>query len=167
MRKITLHGNPIELAGDEVLPGQKAPEFTAVGNALEDVSSKEFSGKPRLIAAVPSLDTPVCDMELNRFDEHAIHLLGNIKIIFISMDLPFAQKRFCEIKHIQKVITLSDHKNADFGMKYGALIKNLRILARAIFVIDRNDIVRYAEYVKEVASHPDYERALEAMKQIE
>jgi len=164
--QVTLKGNPVELTGEEIKKGQKIPVFETVGKDLQTVSSEDFKGKVRIIASVPSLDTPICDMELNRFDEYASSILDNVAIIFVSMDLPFAQSRFCEEKNIDKVVTLSDHRDADFGEKFGVLIKEIRLLARAIFIVDESDIVQYAEYVSEVTSHPDYEKALEVVKSL-
>jgi thiol peroxidase len=125
-----------------------------------------FKGKIKLIASVPSLDTPVCDTEIRRFNDEASGLSGDVTIIFISMDLPFAQKRFCQINKINKIKTLSDHRNADFGMKYGVLIKELRLLARALFIIDEDDIIRYVHIVPELSSPPDYGAALNALKKV-
>jgi len=115
---------------------------------------------------VPSLDTPVCDLEIKRFNDEAAQTGKDVVILFISMDLPFAQKRFCQAYDIKKVKTLSDHREGDFGVKYGVLIKELRLLSRAIFIIDKDDEVKYVEYVKEVASQPDYESALKGLKAI-
>lgn len=161
---VTLKGNPVTLIGDEVKAGQKAPEFRALDSELKEVTLAIFKNKIKIIAAVPSLDTPVCDLQIKRFNDEAAGLSKEIAIIFISMDLPFAQKRFCQAYDIKKVKTLSDHRDADFGVKYGVLIKELRLLARAIFLIDKDDTVRYVEYVKEIGMPPDYEAALKAVK---
>jgi thiol peroxidase len=159
-RKVTSKGSPFELLGDEIKVGQKAPEFKAIAKDLSEISSSQYRGKVRIIASVPSLDTPVCDLELNRFNEFALNGLKDAHILFVSMDLPFAQKRFCDLKNIDRVLTFSDHRDADFGMKYGVLIKDLRLLARAVFIVDRDDTVRHAEYVPELGAHPDYKKAL-------
>ena len=161
---VTVKKEPVTLLGEEVKAGQKAADFRVVGTDLKDVSSDDFKGRLRVIASVPSLDTPVCDLEIKRFNEEASGLSGGLEIIFISMDLPFAQKRFCQANKIKQVKTFSDHRYADFGKKYGVLIKELRLLARAVFVIDRDDVVRYAEYVPELASQPDYSAVLDSLK---
>ncbi|MBF6568588.1 MAG: thiol peroxidase [Candidatus Binataceae bacterium] len=161
---VTMRGNPMTLVGPELKPGQKAPDFTAVGKGMAPVGLDQFKGKVKIIAAVPSLDTPVCDAETRRFNEEASKLPGDVQILTISMDLPFAQARWCGAAGVDKVTTLSDWRGAEFGQKYGALIKELHLLARAVFVIDRNDDVVYSEYVKEVANHPDYEAALAAAR---
>ena len=131
---------------------------------LQEAGLDAFAGKVKLIASVPSLDTPVCDIEIKRFNEEASKISEEIVILFISVDLPFAQKRFCQSFDITKVKTFSDHKTADFGNQYGVLIKELRLLSRAIFVVDKGDMVSYVEYVKEVSDQPDYDSALEALK---
>ena len=160
---VTLQGNPLTLLGEEIEVGQKAPGFVALDSDLQEVSLDTFAGKVKLIASVPSLDTPVCDIEIKRFNEEASKISEDVVILFISMDLPFAQKRFCQSFDITKVKTLSDHKTADFGNKYGVLIQELRLLSRAIFIIDKSDIISYKEYVKEIADQPDYDRALQAL----
>jgi len=163
---VSLKGNPLTLTGKEVKLGEKAPMFKALNNALEEVTLDRFKNKIKLIASVPSLDTPICDSEIKRFNDEVATLSKDIAIIFISMDLPFAQKRFCQAFDIKKVKTLSDHRDADFGEKYGVLIKELRLLARAIFIIDKEDNIRYIELVPEVSSPPNYDKALEALKGI-
>lgn len=163
---VTLKGNPVTLLGEEVKIGQKARDFKVLSQDLKEKTLLDFKGKIKLIAAVPSLDTPVCDTEIKRFNDEMSKLSKDVAIIFISMDLPFAQKRFCQEFEINKINTFSDHKDADFGVKYGVLIKELRLLSRAIFLIDKDDIVRYVEYVKEVGNPPDYESALEAVKKV-
>lgn len=162
---ITMKGNPLTLLGEEAKVGQKARDFKALDQSLAEVSLGSFKGKIKLIASVPSLDTPVCDTEIKRFNDEAAKLSKDLVIIFISMDLPFAQKRFCQANNINKVKTLSDHRDADFGLKYGVLIKELRLLARAIFIIDR-DVIKYAQCVKELSSPPDYAAALDALKKV-
>lgn len=162
---VTVKGKPLTLIGDEMKAGQKAPVFAVLDHDLNPVDSSKFTGKVRVIASVPSLDTPICDLEIKRFNDE-VASLGDTVVIFVSMDLPFAQKRFCGEFDIKKVKTFSDHKDADFGQKYGVLIKELRLLARAIFIIDSKDTVRYVEYVKELTSHPDYDAALKAIKAV-
>ncbi|MFH0839883.1 MAG: thiol peroxidase [Candidatus Omnitrophota bacterium] len=154
----------VTLMGDEIKVGRKAPSFTVLDNNLKEVASAICEGKIRLIASVPSLDTPVCDAEVHNFNKEAANISKDVVIIFVSMDLPFAQKRFCQDNDIDTVKTFSDHRDADFGLKYGVLIKELRLLARAIFVIDKDNTVRYVEYVPELTSHPDYKAALDALK---
>ena len=161
---VTLKGNPLTLLGEEIKAGQKAPGFVVLDSDLQEVGLDAFAGKVKLIASVPSLDTPVCDIEIKRFNEEASKISEDIVILFISMDLPFAQKRFCQSFDIKEVKALSDHKTADFGNKYGVLIKELRLLSRGIFVIDKSDMILYVEYVKEIGDQPDYDRALEALK---
>ena len=161
---VTLQGNPLTLLGEEIEVGQKAPGFVALDSDLQEVSLDTFAGKVKLIASVPSLDTPVCDIEIKRFNEEASKISQEVVILFISMDLPFAQKRFCQSFDITKVKALSDHKTADFGNEYGVLIQELRLLSRAIFIIDKSDMISYVEYVKEVADQPNYDSALQALK---
>lgn len=161
---ITFKGNTLSLSGQKVTLGQKAPDFKTIDKNLSQKTLADFQGKIKLIAAVPSLDTPVCDTEIKRFNDEAAALSGDISIIFISMDLPFAQKRFCQEFSIKKIQTLSDHRDADFGSNYGVLIKELRLLARAIFIIDKNDIIRYVELVKKLENPPNYEEALKMLK---
>ncbi len=160
----TMRGNPMTLVGPEIKVGQQAPAFTSVGKGLAPASLDTFKGKVKIIATVPSLDTPVCDAETRRFNEEASKLPGDVQILSISMDLPFAQARWCGAAGVDKVTTLSDWRAAEFGQKYGTLIKELHLLSRAVFVVDKNDKVTYVEYVKEVANHPNYEAALEAAK---
>jgi thioredoxin-dependent peroxiredoxin len=161
---VTMRGNPLTLVGPEIKAGQKAPAFTAVGKGMAPVTLDQFKGKVKIIAAIPSIDTPVCDAETRRFNEEASKLPGDVQILTISMDLPFAQARWCGAAGVDKVTTISDWRAAEFGQKYGALIKELHLLARAVFVLDKNDNVVYAEYVKEVANQPNFEAALEAAR---
>ncbi|MBU0760026.1 MAG: thiol peroxidase [Candidatus Omnitrophica bacterium] len=163
---ITMKGNPLTLLGESIKVGQEAKNFKALDQGLKEVSLDSFKGKIKLIASVPSLDTPVCDTEIKRFNDEAAKLSKDLVIIFISMDLPFAQKRFCQMNSINKVKTLSDHRDADFGMKYGVLIKELRLLARALFIIDRSDIIRYVQLVPELSSPPDYDATIVELKKI-
>jgi thiol peroxidase len=163
---VTLKNNAVTLIGEEVKIGQKALDFKVLDNNLKERSLSEFKGKIKLIASVPSLDTPVCDTEIKRFNDEMSSLSKDIVVIFISMDLPFAQKRFCQEFEINKIKVFSDHKDADFGEKYGVLIKELRLLARAIFLLDNENVVRYVEYVKEISNPPNYEAALKAVKSL-
>jgi len=163
---VTIHGNPLTLVGKEVKAGDKAPEFEAVDNDLKPVKLSSFAGKTLIICSVPSLDTPVCDTETRKFNEKAGELADKVKVLTISMDLPFAQKRWCGAAGVKNVQTLSDHREASFGKAYGVLIEELRLLARAIFVIDKGGTVRYKQLVAEVSSEPDYESVLKAVKEV-
>jgi thiol peroxidase len=159
----TLKGNPLTLLGPELKPGDKAPDFQAVDESLQPVTLASTGQKVRLFSVVPSLDTPVCDMQTKRFNDEAAKL-PNVDIYTISMDLPFAQKRWCGAMGIDHVKMISDHKSGSFGEAYGTLIKELRILSRAIFVLGADNTIKYAEYVKEVGDHPNYDAALAAAK---
>lgn len=160
---ITMKGNPLTIAGKELKVGDIAPDFEVLDNDLAPVKFSSFRGKVCVISSVPSLDTPVCDMETRRFNEEAGKLGADIRILTISMDLPFAQKRWCGAAGVDKVITLSDHRDASFGMAYGALIKELRLLARIVFVVDGEGVIRYIQVVKEQTEEPDYDAVLEAV----
>ena len=162
---VTFKGNPLTLVGQPVSGGMPAPNFQAVGQDLSTISLDQFRGKPLLISAVPSLDTPVCDAQTRRFNEEAAKI-KNLQLLTISMDLPFAQKRWCGAAGISGSITASDHRDASFGTAYGALIKELRLLTRAVFLIDGSGVVRYVEYVPEVTSHPNYDAALAAARSL-
>lgn len=161
---ITLMGNPQTLIGPEIKKGDAAPDFKMVDNGLKPVSLADTKGV-RIFSVVPSLDTPVCDAQTRRFNEEAAKMPG-VEIYTISMDLPFAQKRWCGAYGIENVKMLSDHRDASFGEHWGTLIKDVRLECRAIFVVDANGVVQHAEYVNEVASHPNYEGALEAAKSL-
>ena len=158
----TLKGNPLTLVGPGLKAGDNAPDFT-VRKGLEDVKGSSYNGKVRIIAAVPSLDTPVCDQETRRFNEEAAGL-ADVTILTISMDLPFAQGRFCSAAGIDKVVTLSDYKDASFGEAYGVLIKEHRLDHRAVFVIGKDDKIAYVEYCPEMTEHPNYDAAIAAAK---
>jgi thiol peroxidase len=159
----TLKGNPLTLIGPELKPGDTAPDFALVDNSLKPVTLTDTGSNVRIISVVPSLDTPVCDAQTKRFNEEAAKLPG-VDIITVSMDLPFAQKRWCGAFGVDNIKMLSDHKDGSFGSHYGTLIKELRIESRAIFVLDRKNQIRHAEYVKEVADYPNYESALAAAR---
>ena len=163
---VTSRGRPVTLLGDEIQIGRKAPEFTALANDLSTAKLSTFAGKVLVIASVPSLDTPVCDIETRRFNVEAQKLSEDVKILVLSMDLPFAQARWCGQAGVSAVQTLSDHRDASFGQAYGVLIKESRLLARAVFVIDREGIVRYVQLVKDMSQEPDYEQALAAVKNL-
>ncbi|WP_338472087.1 thiol peroxidase [Niallia sp. XMNu-256] len=164
MASITFGGNPVTLVGSEVKVGEKAPNFTVLANDLSPVTLEDSKGSVRLISVVPSLDTGVCDAQTRRFNEEASKL-DNVNILTISVDLPFAQKRWCGAAGVDKVQTLSDHRDLSFGEAFGVVIQENRLLARAVFVVDSNDTVTYAEYVSEATNHPNYEAAIEAAKQ--
>jgi thioredoxin-dependent peroxiredoxin len=163
---VTLLENPVTLLGPEISVGQSAPDVELVGNDLSAVKLSSFKGKVCIVAAVPSLDTPVCDTEIRRFNEEAGKLGKDVVVVTVSADLPFAQARWCGAAGIANVQTLSDHREAAFGAAYGILIKGLRLLARAIFVVDKEGTVRYTELVKEVATEPDYDAALAAAREL-
>ncbi|WP_026560806.1 thiol peroxidase [Bacillus sp. J37] len=163
MASITFKNNPVTLIGNEVNVGDQAPDFTVLSNDLSPVTLADSKGKVRIISVVPSIDTGVCDAQTRRFNEDASNL-SNVEVLTISMDLPFAQKRWCASNGLENVQTLSDHRDASFGEAYGVLIKELRLLARSVFVVDSNDKVTYVEYVSEATNHPNYEAAIEAAK---
>jgi thiol peroxidase len=163
---VTMKGNPLTLVGNEVRVGEKAPDFTAVDIGLAPVSLSSLGGKIVVIASVPSLDTPVCDLQTRRFNQEAAGMGKDVQILTISMDLPFAQKRWCGAAGITSLKTLSDHRDAAFGNAYGVLIKELRLLARAVFVVDRHGVIRYIQLVKEIATEPDYAAVLDAVRKI-
>ena len=159
----TLKGNPFTLIGPELKPGDAAPDFDLVDKSLAHVTLKDTGNGVRIISVVPSLDTPVCDAQTKKFNEAAASLQG-VDILTVSMDLPFAQTRWCGAFAVDRVRMLSDHMNASFGSNYGTLIKELRIESRAIFVVDGSGKIQYAEYVKEVADYPNYDAALAAAR---
>src|SRR5689334_7278470 len=159
----TMRGKPLTLVGPEIKAGDKAPDFEAVTDGLQPVNLESTGHGVRIFSVVPSLDTPVCDAQTKRFNEEA-GKLPDVTIYTFSMDLPFAQKRWCGAFGVDHVKMASDHRDASFGTAYGTLIKELRIMSRAIFVVDKNNVIRHAEYVKEVADHPDYEAALSAAR---
>jgi thiol peroxidase len=164
-RTTNLKGKPMALAGSEIKVGQKAPPFKLVAIDLSEVELSQSRGKVRLLSVVHSLDTGVCDLQTQRFEAEASRF-KDVVIYTISMDLPFAQARYCGAHNITNLKTLSDHREASFGLAYGVLIEKLRLLSRAIFIIDRDDTVRYVEYVPEVSQHPNYDKALEALKNV-
>lgn len=163
---ITMKGNPLTLTGNEVKVGETAPDFTVLDNGLSPVKLSDYNGKVRVISAVPSLDTPVCDAETRKFNEYAANLGDDVVVLTISMDLPFAQKRWCGAAGIDKVVTLSDYKDADFGNQYGVLIKELRLLARVVFVVDKEGVIQYIQVVNEVVDEPNYEDVMNAVKKL-
>src|SRR5688572_1701016 len=160
---VTMKGKPQTLVGPALKAGDKAPDFEAVNTALEPVNLASSKGKARLFATVPSLDTPVCSLETKRFAQEIGKLGGNVQFYTVSADLPFAQKRWCGAENV-KVDTISDHRKLSFAESYGVLMKELRILARAIFVVDPSDKITYVQIVPEIASEPDYDKAIQAAR---
>jgi len=163
---VTMKGRPVTLIGHATKVGQKAPDAELVANDLSIVKLSSFAGKVRIITSVPSLDTAVCNIETRRFNTEAGGLSDDVVILAVSMDLPFAQARWCGAAGVKNVQTLSDHREAAFGKAYGVLIKDLRLLARAVFVVDKTGIIRYQQLVQEIATEPDYEGALKAAKEL-
>ncbi|KEZ51302.1 MULTISPECIES: thiol peroxidase [Metabacillus] len=163
MASITFKQNPVTLIGNEVKAGDTAPNFTVLANDLSEVSLSDSKGQVRILSVVPSIDTGVCDAQTRRFNEEASKI-DNLKVLTVSVDLPFAQKRWCAANGIENVQTVSDHRDLSFGEAYGVHIQELRLLARAVFVVDSNDKVTYVEYVSEATNHPDYDAAIEAAK---
>ena len=163
---VTFAGNPLILIGDAVKVGDKAPGFTAVDKELNEVKLSDFAGKVKIVSVTPSLDTPVCDLQARKFNEEAQKLPDAVIVLNVSMDLPFAIARYCADAGLDKVKALSDHREASFGMSYGVLIKGLRLLARSIFVIDKDNVIRYQQIVPEVTHQPDYDRALAEAKKL-
>jgi len=166
MANVSLRGNPVTLVGDEVKIGQTAPDFKIQKSDMSEYSLGSSAGKTRVILSVPSLDTPVCDAETKRFNEEASKI-PDVEIACISMDLPFAMKRWCGAAGVDKVVTASDHRDASFGKSYGVLIDGGpldRMHARAVFVVGPDDKLKYVEYVTDIANHPDYDAVLAAAK---
>jgi len=161
---VTMKGSPLTLVGPELKVGDKAPDCVVLNADLTPVSLSAYRGKVCIIASVPSLDTPVCDIEARQFNQEAANLGPDVTILTISMDLPFAQKRWCGAAGVDKLITLSDHRDASFGAAYGVLIKELRLLARSVIIVDKEGAIRYFELVRELAQEPDYEAVLKALK---
>lgn len=164
--KVTFKGNPITLLGKETKVNDKAVDFTVLNNTLEPVKLSDFDGKVKILSLFPSIDTGVCSKQAHTFNQKASSLGDDIVILAISNDLPFALSRFCGAEGIDNLITLSDHKNLDFSTKYGFLIEELRLIARGVVVIDKDNVVRYVEYVPEGTNEPDYDRAIEAAQKL-
>ncbi len=160
---ITFLGNGLTLVGKEAKVGEKASDFIALNNKLEPVKLSDFKGKTVLISVAPSIDTPVCAMQTRRFNEEAAKL-EDVVILTITLDLPFALGRFCGAEGIDNSITLSDHKDLSFGLNYGFVIEELRLLSRGIVIVGKDGLIKYVEYVKEITTHPDYDKALNAVK---
>jgi thiol peroxidase len=160
----TMKGNPMTLIGPELKPGDKAPDFTVLDQTMAPKTLRDFDGKFKVISVTPSLDTPVCDLQIHWFNEDAANQPKDVAVLNISMDLPFAIKRFCATGGIDKAVALSDHRDASFGTNWGVLMKELRLLARSIFVVDKENVIRYAQIVPEQTAEPDYDAALSALK---
>jgi thiol peroxidase len=164
---ITMKGNPLTLLGNEVNVGERAPDFIALDPNLTPVKLSSYRNKICVISSVPSLDTPVCDMETRKFNDEAARLGEKVQILTLSMDLPFAQKRWCGAAGVSRIQTLSDHRDAQFGFAYGVLIKELRLLARAVFLVDQKGILRYTQLVKEITNEPNYEEIWGELKTLQ
>lgn len=165
-KKVCFAGKPVTLVGTRRKVGDKAPVFTVIGPDLQPVSSERFRDKVRIYSVFPSVDTSVCSLQNKRFNREAAALGDEVAVIALSVDLPFAQKRFCAAEGIDRVQIFSDYKELDFGMKYGFVIDELRLLGRGVVVVDRDDVIRYVEYVREITREPDYDRALEAVREV-
>lgn len=162
--KVTFKENPVTLIGKETKVDDKAVDFTVLNNGLQEVKLSDFEGKVKILSLFPSIDTGICSKQAHTFNKEASGLGDDVVILAISNDLPFALNRFCGAEGIDNLVTLSDHKTLDFSTKYGFLIEELRLLARGVVVIDKENVVRYVEYVKEVTTEPDYESAVNAAK---
>jgi len=161
---VTFKGGPLTLIGPELKVGDKAPDFRLIDTGLKAVTLADSKGKTRLVSVVPSIDTPVCDLQTKRFNQEASKLSPNVAVLTVSMDLPFAQGRWCGLAGADKVQMLSDYREQAFGQAYGVLIKELKLLSRAVFVIGPDDKVQYVEYVKEITEHPDYDKVLKFLQ---
>lgn len=161
---VTFQGGPLTLLGPELKAGDKAPDFKVVGTDMKPVTLASSQGKTRLISVVPSIDTAVCDLQTKRFNQEASKLSGDFVVFTISMDLPFAQQRWCGLAGADKIQMLSDYQERSFGQAYGVLIKELKLLSRAVFIIGPDNKIRYVEYVKEITQHPDYDKILGTLK---
>jgi thiol peroxidase len=164
IRTVTMHAKPLTLSGQELSLGKVAPDFTVLDQEVNEVRLSQFKNKIKVISVTPSLDTTVCDLQLRRFNNEASQMPADVVVMNISMDLPFAIKRFCETAGIDRVKALSDHRDASFGNAFGVLILELRLLARSVFILDRDNRVRYTEVVPELSNHPDYDKALRELK---
>ena len=162
----TMKGNPMTLVGPELKVGDKAPDFTVLDQTMGKKTLKDYDGKIKVISVTPSLDTSVCDLQIHWFNEDAANQPADVAVLNISMDLPFAIRRFCATGGIDRAMALSDHRDASFGTNWGVLMKELRLLARSIFVVDRENVIRYVQIVPEQTTEPDYEAALNALKSL-
>ncbi len=166
MANVTFKNNPVTLLGKEISVGETAPDFTVLANDLSPVTLNDSKGKVRLISVIPSIDTGVCSAQTRKFNEEASALSDEVELLTISVDLPFAQAKWCAAEGLDNVKILSDHRDLSFGEAYGVVIKELRLLARSVFVVDKNNKVTYVEYVGEGTDHPNYEKALEAVNEL-
>jgi thiol peroxidase len=164
-KAVTMRGNPLTLLGPELRAGDAAPDFEALDGKLQPVRLGDSAGKTRIFSVIPSLDTPVCDLQTKRFNEEAAKLGDSVVVYTVSADLPFAQNRWCGAANAKSVKTLSDHRSMSFGDAWGTHVKELRLDARAVFVVDPKGKIVHAQYVKEIAEHPDYDAALDAARQ--
>ncbi len=165
-RNIKFKGSPLTLEGDLIKIGAKSPDFKVVSQDMKEVTLSDFRGKVKVITFFVSLDTSVCDLQVRKFNNEATAFSSDIVVLGISKDLPFAQKRFCEMNGIKNVTVLSDYRYSSFGKNYGLLIKEWNLLARGVLIIDKNDIVRYVQIVEELTNQPDYEDVLKTLKEI-
>ncbi|MBI9053048.1 MAG: thiol peroxidase [Bacteroidales bacterium] len=165
-QKVTFKGNPVTLIGKEIKVNDKAIDFSVLNNSLEEVKLSDYDGKVKILSLFPSVDTGVCSKQNHTFNKEAASLGEDIVILAVSNDLPFALNRFCGAEGIDKIVTLSDHKNLDFATKYGFLIDELRLIARGVVVIDKDNTVKYVEYVKEIIEEPDYDAAIAVAKNL-
>ncbi len=164
---VTLRGTPLTLVGPELKVGDKAPDFRLMNPSLQPVTLKDFAGKVKVISSVPSLDTDVCSRETQKFNQLAAQMGDDVVVLTVSMDLPFAQKRWCGAHGVDRVVTLSDYLDHSFGLAYGVRVKELGLLARVVFIVDRQDVIRYVQRVPEIAQEPDYEDVLRALKAVQ
>lgn len=165
-KDIKMNGFAAKVVGAELKKGDKAPDFTLINNALEPVKKSDFEGKVLVISCVPSIDTPVCEMETRRFNVEADKLPGNVIVLTVSRDLPFAQARWCAANGVEKVMTVSDYRDFGFARDYGVLLEDLGLLTRAVFVVDKQGIIQYIQFVPEVTHEPDYQAVLEEVKKL-
>lgn len=163
---VTLNGNPLTTIGERLSVGDKAPDFKLVANDLSTVTLADSAGKVRLISVVPSLDTGICDAQTRRFNEEAANFGDDVVVLTVSAEHPFNQKRWCGAAGIDRVQVISDHMDMNFGDAYGTHVKELRLEQRSIFVVDKDDTIRYVEYVPEIAQHPDYDAAIAALNEL-
>lgn len=164
--KITMHGNPLEVSGTSLKVGDQIPSFTLSNKELKDTSNKDYEGKVLVISVIPSIDTPVCQVQTKKFNEEISKLSGNVCVLTVSRDLPFAQKRWCAAEGIDQVVCASDYKYRTFGKAFGVDIENIGLLARAIFVVNPDGKISYADYVSEIGEEPNYDEALETVNKL-
>ncbi len=162
---VTFAGNPVTILGNEIKVGDKAPDFTVINEKLEPVKLSDFDGKVKVLVVYPSIDTGVCAAQNRKFNVEA-NKLKDVAVLSISVDLPFAQSRFCGAEGLENIITLSDHKDLDFGEKYGFVIEEFRLLTRGTVIIDKDNTVKYVEYLSEITNEPDYDAALKAVNEL-